>query len=69
MATQTMTDSATVSLSREEAKAILDGLDMLLNSRRFSFKQADEETAQLHAELIRIVERVSTELNRAFGLE
>lgn len=69
MTTRTLADTAAVSLSREEAQTILDGLDMLLNSRRFSFKQADEDTAKLHADLIRVVDRVSAELHRVFGLE
>lgn len=69
MPTPMLADTSTVSLSREEAKTILDGLEMLLNSRRFSFKQAGEQTAQLHADLIRIVDRVTAEMHQVFGLE
>ena len=58
MSTSIATDNVVLQVSREEAHAIVEGLNMLLNCRRFSFKEPDEDVRQLHAALYETVERI-----------
>jgi hypothetical protein len=58
VSTTVATDNVVLRVSREEAHAIVEGLNMLLNCRRFAFKEPHEEVRQLHASLYETVERI-----------
>lgn len=62
MSTSVATANVVLRVSHDEAQAIVEGLQMLLNCRRFSFKEPDEEVRQLHAELFATVERIAAEV-------
>jgi len=62
VSTSVATDSVVLRVSHDEAQAIVEGLQMLLNCRRFSFKEPDEDVRQLHAELFSTVERIAAEV-------
>lgn len=57
-------DRIALQVSREEAEMIIDGLRMLLNSRRFSFKEPSEDVRQLHAEVYEAVARIEAEIKK-----
>lgn len=59
--------TASLEVTRDEAELILDGLVMLLNSKRFSFKEPDEDSRQVHAELYAAVARLEAFLEQGFG--
>jgi hypothetical protein len=48
--------------SREEAELVVEALRTLANSRRFAFKEPQEDVRQLHAQLFDLVERVENEV-------
>lgn len=58
MSTTVAADNVVLCVSHDEAHAIVEGLNMLLNCRRFSFKEPHEEVRQLHASLYETVERI-----------
>jgi hypothetical protein len=58
VSTTVAADNVVLRVSLEEAHAIVEGLNMLLNCKRFSFKEPHEEVRQLHASLFETVERI-----------
>mgnify|MGYP001287488990 CR=1 FL=1 len=59
--------TATLEVTRDEADLILDGLVMLLNSKRFGFKEPDEDALQVHADLYAAVARFEAFFQQSFG--
>lgn len=57
-------ESVTLHVSPEEAALIVEGLRMLLNSRRFSFKEPSDDVRQLHARVYQAVERIEDEVKK-----
>ncbi|MBX3413064.1 MAG: hypothetical protein KF708_10285 [Pirellulales bacterium] len=53
----TTTATASLDLTREEAEMLLEGLKILLNSKRFAFKEPDESAQRLHADVFAAVSR------------
>ena len=66
MSTTIATDNVVLCVSREEAHAIVEVLNMLLNCRRFTFKEPHEEVRQLHASLYETVERIEAAVANQF---
>ncbi len=62
MSTTVAADNVVLRVSLEEAHAIVEGLNMLLNCKRFSFKEPHEEVRQLHGSLFEMVERIEAEV-------
>lgn len=62
------TTAATVALelTRDEAAMLLEGLKILLNSKRFAFKEPDEVAQQMHADVFAAVARLESFLE-SFG--
>lgn len=56
------TGNVVLHLSRDEADAVVEGLHMLLNCKRFAFKEPHEDVRQLHAPLYEMVERIEAEV-------
>lgn len=54
----TTSTTASLELTREEAEMLLDGLQILLNSKRFAFKEPDENAQKIHADIFAAVARL-----------
>jgi len=63
----TTVTTATLEVTRDEADLILDGLVMLLNSKRFGFKEPGEDALQVHADLYATVARFEAFFKQSFG--
>ncbi len=61
------TETVALQISREEAEMIVDGLHMLLNSRRFAFKEPNDDVRQLHARVYEAVERIEAEIKKGLA--
>lgn len=59
------TDRIEIAVNRDEAELVLDGLRMLSNCRRYSFKEGHESIRQLHGELLDLIARIETRFQRA----
>ena len=66
MSTTVAADNLVLRVTREEAHAIVEGLNMLLNCKRFSFKEPHEDSRQLHASLYETVERIGAAVAAQF---
>lgn len=64
--TQTAPETATLELTREDANLILEALTMLLNSRRFAFKEPHENVRDTHAATFESCERIEAALRATF---
>lgn len=56
----TTSATASLELTREEAEMLLDGLKILLNSKRFAFKEPDENAQKIHGDVFAAVSRLET---------
>lgn len=54
-------------ISRAEAEIILDALRALLNMRRFSFKEPDQDPRELYGDVADALAHVQAEVQRVFG--
>lgn len=54
-------------ISRADAQIILDALKALLNIRRFSFKEPEQDPRALYSDVAEALEHVQAEFDRAFG--
>lgn len=50
-------EKITIDVTPAEAEMIVEGLRMLLNTRRYSFKAKDDDVRKLHGPLFDAVER------------
>ena len=64
--TSTAVPTASIEITRDEANLILEGLGMLLNCRRYSFKESHEDVRELHASVFQAYERIEGVLREAF---
>ncbi len=61
------TDGVELHFSKTEAELLIDALRTLANSRRFAFKEPQEDVRQMHPQLFELAERVESQIKRAFG--
>jgi hypothetical protein len=59
--------TAKLEVTRDEAELLLDGLRILLNSKRFAFKEASDDTRQMHADAYAAVARLEEFVRTNFG--
>jgi hypothetical protein len=58
-------ETVALQITPEEAEMVVEGLHMLLNSRRFSFKEPSEDVRQLHHSVYEAVERIEAAIRKA----
>jgi septum formation topological specificity factor MinE len=58
---------ATLTLTRKDAQLIRESLQMMLNNRRFSFKEPQEVSREIHKEVFEAVERYQDWFKANFG--
>jgi hypothetical protein len=54
--------SVTLQIEPSEVKFVLDGLQTLLNCRKYSFTDPDEDGAPLRATIAQLIERVRSQV-------
>jgi len=59
-------DTASITLSREDAKIVRDALKVLRNTRLYAFKDQDEDIRQTHATMLDAAERLDAALKEMF---
>lgn len=62
----TLADTASIAISREEAKIIDEAIRMLRNCHVYAFKDQHDDVRALHGPLLAAIERIESELARAF---
>lgn len=53
--------------TKAEAELLVEAFRTLANSRRFAFKEPQEDVRQMHGDLFELAERVEAQVKRAFG--
>ena len=59
--------TASLSISRDEAAVIREALKVLRNARVYSFKAQDEDIRQTHAKVLHTIERLDALLSEKFS--
>lgn len=61
-----LNEAVDLHFTRHEAELLVEALRTLTNSRRFAFKEPQEDVRQMHAQLFELAERVERQVKQAF---